>query len=108
MEFLRNLGIEGKNYGTSTGQRFWGTDGGEIISSTTPIDGSHITDTSVTTRQEYDEVVKKHRKPLLPGEWYPPLSGAKLFGKSGLSCENIKRISADLFLMKWGKFTRKD
>ena len=68
MEFLRNLGIEGKNYGTSTGQKFWGTDSGEMISSTTPIDGSHITDTTVTTQKEYEEVVEKAQEAFTQGK----------------------------------------
>ena len=57
MEFLKKLGIEGTNLGTSTGQKFLGKEGQETISSSTPIDGSHIADTTVTTREDYDKVI---------------------------------------------------
>lgn len=59
MNFLKNLGIEGINSGTSTGQHHWSAEKGETLSSTTPGDGSHIADITQTTREDYDKVVEK-------------------------------------------------
>lgn len=103
MEFLRNLGIEGKNYGTSTGQRFWGTDGGEIISSTTPIDGSHITDTSVTTRQEYDEVVEKAQEAFTSWRMVPAPKRGEIVRQIGLELRKYKTDLGRLISYEMGK-----
>ncbi|MTI87293.1 MAG: aldehyde dehydrogenase family protein [Balneolaceae bacterium] len=57
MEFLKTLDIEGINPGTSTGREY--LESKETISSTTPVDNSKIAHVSVTTREQYDEVVTK-------------------------------------------------
>src|SRR5690349_9717880 len=90
MEFLRNLGIEGKNYGTSTGQKFWGTDSGEMISSTTPIDGSHITDTTVTTQKEYEEVVEKAQEAFTSWRMVPAPKRGEIVRQIGLELRKYK------------------
>ena len=56
MEFLRELGIEGINAGTSTGQTHM--ESSELIASSTPIDGSTIAQVSTTTREQYDHIVE--------------------------------------------------
>lgn len=56
MEFLKTLGIEGVNAGTSTGQQQF--ESNEHIISKTPIDGATIAQVSVTTREQYDKVVE--------------------------------------------------
>lgn len=57
MEFLKSLGIEGINPGTSTGQKH--LESKETISSKTPVDNSKIADVSLTTREQYEQVVEK-------------------------------------------------
>ncbi|SHF02137.1 aldehyde dehydrogenase (NAD+) [Fodinibius roseus] len=57
MDFLRKLGIEGTNSGTSTGQEFLGSGAKEKIASYTPIDNTQIADVTVTTREEYEQVI---------------------------------------------------
>ncbi len=47
MDFLKNLGIEDTNAGTSTGQNSWSSNAGNKLESITPTDGSHIADTSL-------------------------------------------------------------
>jgi aldehyde dehydrogenase (NAD+) len=58
-DFLKTLGITEKNLGTSTGQQSLGTDTGEAVKSYTPIDGTEIASVTLTSRQEYDQVVEK-------------------------------------------------
>lgn len=57
MDFLKKLEIEGVNAGTSTGQRFF--ENNDKISSHTPVDGKVIASVSLTTREEYEQVVLK-------------------------------------------------
>ncbi len=57
MDFLKKLEIEGVNAGTSTGQRFF--ENNTKISSHTPIDGKVIANVSLTTEDEYEQVVQK-------------------------------------------------
>lgn len=53
---LKQLGINEKNAGTSTGLNFFGS-GSEIISST-PVTGQQIAAVSTTTRQDYERVIE--------------------------------------------------
>ena len=56
-DFLAALGLQDKNPGTWTGLE--SSDSGEYIDSYSPVDGAYIGSVSVTTREEYDNVVAK-------------------------------------------------
>ena len=56
MDFLRKLGIEGVNAGTSTGTKHM--ESKELISSFTPVDGKKISNVTVTTQEQYEQVVQ--------------------------------------------------
>lgn len=103
MEFLRNLGIEGKNYGTSTGQKFWGVDGGEAIQSSTPIDGSHIANTTVTTREQYDEVVTKAQEAFTTWRMMPAPRRGEIVRQIGLELRKYKTDLGRLVSYEMGK-----
>ncbi len=70
-DFSETLGIKVKNKGTSTGQKFLEADTGEAIKSYTPIDGTEIASVTLTTRQEYDQVVEKAQKAFLTWRMTP-------------------------------------
>lgn len=55
-DILSELGIEATNNGTSTGRKSVG--GGEVIESTSPVDGKLIAKVTATTEAEYEQVVK--------------------------------------------------
>ncbi len=55
MDFLKKLGIEGVNAGTSTGQEY--LESKETISSHTPVDGKLIANVTTTTKEQYEQVV---------------------------------------------------
>jgi aldehyde dehydrogenase (NAD+) len=57
MEFLKQLGLEAFNIGTSTGLNWLGNDKSEIIESYSPVDGNLIGKATVTTRAEYETVM---------------------------------------------------
>ncbi len=57
MEFLKRLGLEAHNAGTTTGAQWFRSAEAPVLESTTPIDGRRIGTVSTTTRAEYDAVV---------------------------------------------------
>lgn len=57
LDFLKELGLQAKNDGTSTGLDSYR--GGAYIDSYSPVDGAFIGSVSTTTREEYDLVVAK-------------------------------------------------
>ncbi len=63
--FLKTLGLEQENNGSSTGQQ--STSSGQYIQSFSPVDGNLIGQVSVTTRAEYDQIVETAQKAFL--EW---------------------------------------
>jgi aldehyde dehydrogenase (NAD+) len=57
MEFLKQLGLEAFNIGTSTGSNWLGDNNNEIIESYSPVDGKLIGKATVTTKDEYEAVM---------------------------------------------------
>jgi aldehyde dehydrogenase (NAD+) len=55
VEALHNLGIKAENHGTSTGSHSSGK--GALLSSFSPVDGKLIGKVSVTTKDEYDQLI---------------------------------------------------
>ena len=55
MEFLKTLGIQGLNTGTSTGNVYY--ESKNILSSYTPVNGEKIADVTLTTPEQYEQVV---------------------------------------------------
>ncbi|MBF0596189.1 L-piperidine-6-carboxylate dehydrogenase [Faecalibacter rhinopitheci] len=53
----RILGIQNENFGTSTGQIWFGK--GELFASFSPVDGMEIAKVRATTKEEYEEVLTK-------------------------------------------------
>ncbi|MEM1325090.1 MAG: aldehyde dehydrogenase family protein [Bacteroidota bacterium] len=53
--FLQTLGLQAENAGTSTGQK--STNSGNYIESYSPVDGKLIGKVSVTTKDEYEQVI---------------------------------------------------
>jgi len=59
--FLKSLGLKKKNQGTSTGLKSFAASK-EYISSYSPVDGKLIGSASVTTKSEYNKVIKASQK----------------------------------------------
>ena len=55
-DILNNLGINSKHSGSSTGL-IWMDGGGELITSTSPVDGKVIGRVESTTREQYDDIL---------------------------------------------------
>ncbi len=103
MDFLKTLGIEGTNLGTSTGQKSLGDSEGEKISSHTPIDGSKIADTTVTTREEYDQVVEKAQETFKEWRMVPAPKRGEIVRQIGLELREHKDDLGRLVTYEMGK-----
>lgn len=103
MEFLKKLGIEGTNLGTSTGQQSLGTKDSETISSHTPIDGSPIADTTITTREEYDKVVETAQEAFKEWRMVPAPKRGEIVRQIGLELRKHKDDLGRLVTYEMGK-----
>ena len=103
MDFLKKLGIEGTNLGTSTGQESIGTKSQETISSQTPIDGSHIADTTVTTSEEYDRVVEEAQQAFKTWRMTPAPKRGEIVRQIGLELRKHKEDLGRLVTYEMGK-----
>jgi len=56
LDFLQKLGIKDQNNGSSTGLQ--STNSGDYIKSHSPVDGSYIGSASVTTKDEYEQIIQ--------------------------------------------------
>lgn len=59
LDFLKELGIEALNKGTSTGLNHFGSNSGGTLSSYSPVDGRLIGQVMVTTKEEYEKVMNE-------------------------------------------------
>jgi aldehyde dehydrogenase (NAD+) len=103
MEFLKKLGIEGTNLGTSTGQQSIGSEGQDTISSQTPIDGSHIADTTITKRKEYDQVVETAQEAFKEWRMVPAPKRGEIVRQIGLELRKHKEDLGRLVTYEMGK-----
>ncbi len=103
MEFLKKLGIEGTNLGTSTGQKSFGSEGQETISSHTPIDGSQIADTTITSREDYDKVVKQAQQAFEEWRMTPAPKRGEIVRQIGLELRKHKEDLGRLVTYEMGK-----
>ncbi len=58
MEFLKELGVHAHNAGSSTGKN-WFDNPKQIIESYSPVNGKKIAGISVTTKENYDQIIEK-------------------------------------------------
>ena len=103
MDFLKKLGIEGTNLGTSTGQNYFGSGSEETISSHTPIDGSQIADTTVTSREDYDKVVAKAQEAFKEWRMTPAPKRGEIVRQIGLELRKHKEDLGRLVTYEMGK-----
>jgi aldehyde dehydrogenase (NAD+) len=102
-DFLKNLGLEEVNAGTSTGQETVGGDGGELLTSTTPIDGSTIGQVSSTTREQYDHVIEKAEAAFKVWRTTPGPKRGEIVRQIGLELRKHKEDLGKLVTYEMGK-----
>jgi aldehyde dehydrogenase (NAD+) len=101
MDFLKKLGIEGVNAGTSTGlQNF---ESKEVIASHTPVDGKKIANVSITTREQYDQVVEKAQEAFLVWRALPAPQRGEIVRQIGQKLREFKEPLGKLVTYEMGK-----
>ncbi|SMO66480.1 L-piperidine-6-carboxylate dehydrogenase [Fodinibius sediminis] len=103
MEFLKKLGIEGTNTGTSTGRKFLGSGAKEKLASYTPIDNSQIADVTVTTREEYEHVIETAQKAFEEWRMIPAPQRGDIVRQIGLELRANKEYLGRLVTYEMGK-----
>ncbi len=101
MDFLKTLGIEGINPGTSTGQKH--VESKETISSFTPTNGEKIATVGVTTREQYDQVVETAQEAYKTWGQMPAPQRGEIVRQIGQKLREYKEPLGKLVSYEMGK-----
>tara|TARA_R110000868_G_scaffold294140_2_gene554749 strand:+ start:7719 stop:9227 length:1509 start_codon:yes stop_codon:yes gene_type:complete len=104
MDFLRKLGIEGVNIGTSTGQKYF--ENKEVISSHTPVDGKKIANVSVTSKEQYEQVVAIAQEAFLGWREMPAPQRGEIVRQIGQKLREFKEPLGKLVAYEMGKINQ--
>ncbi len=102
-DFLNTLGIRKVNSGTSTGQQFLGEESAVKITSYTPVDGAEIAKVYTTTREEYDQVVKRSQEAFKEWRMVPAPKRGEIVRQIGLALRRYKEPLGKLVSYEMGK-----
>jgi aldehyde dehydrogenase (NAD+) len=101
MDFLKKLGIEGVNAGTSTGRVYL-----EIknqITSYTPVDGKTIANVTTTTKEQYEEVVNASQEAFKVWREMPAPQRGEIVRQIGDKLREFKEPLGKLVTYEMGK-----
>ena len=99
--FLKKLGLKKNNPGTWTGLKH--TDSGESIDSFSPVDGEFIGSVSVTTKKEYEQVVKTAQKAFSEWRNIPAPKRGEIVRQYGDALRANKEALGQLVSLEMGK-----
>ncbi len=102
MEFLKELGIHAHNPGSSTGLR-WFDNPGQIIESISPVNGKHIASISVTSKENYQEIVRKAEEAFLIWRTWPSPKRGEIVRQVGEALRDKKYALGSLVSYEMGK-----
>ena len=103
MDFLKVLGIEKNNRGTSTGQEWLGDSGNSSLISYTPIDNSAIAGVAVTTRDEFEQIIQKAQDAFKLWRATPAPKRGEIVRQIGLELREHKDDLGKLVSYEMGK-----
>jgi len=102
MEFLKELGIHTHNAGGSTGTK-WFDNQEQNIDSVSPADGKQIASVSVTTREDYDQIVRKAQEANLIWRTWPAPKRGDIVRQVGEALRDKKHALGSLVSYEMGK-----
>jgi aldehyde dehydrogenase (NAD+) len=102
-DFLKELGIENENTGTSTGQIFLRSDDANRITSYTPSDGSEIARVYETTKDDYEKVVLTSAEAFKTWKMLPAPQRGEIVRQIGLRLREYKEPLGKLVSYEMGK-----
>ncbi|XWN36418.1 MAG: aldehyde dehydrogenase family protein [Balneola sp.] len=101
MDFLKKLGIEGVNAGTSTGRNY--LESKNQITSYTPVDGKTIANVTTTTKEQYEEVVKASQEAFKAWREMPAPQRGEIVRQIGDKLREFKEPLGKLVTYEMGK-----
>jgi aldehyde dehydrogenase (NAD+) len=101
MDFLKKLGIEGVNAGTSTGRIY--LESKNTITSYTPVDGKTIANVTTTTKEQYEEVVKASQEAFSVWREMPAPQRGEIVRQIGDKLREFKEPLGKLVTYEMGK-----
>lgn len=101
MDFLKKLGIEGVNAGTSTGRNY--LESKNQITSYTPVDGKTIANVTTTTKEQYEEVVKASQEAFKVWREMPAPQRGEIVRQIGDKLREFKEPLGKLVTYEMGK-----
>ncbi len=105
-DFLKKLGLKQKNNGTSTGLKSTASSK-KYIESYSPVDGNFIGSVSVTSKAEYNRVVKTSQKAFTTWRQMPAPKRGEIVRQYGEELRKHKDSLGRLVPMKWEKAYKK-
>lgn len=100
-DFLAKLQLQEKNAGTSTGQQSVSSD--NYIQSHSPVDGSFIGSVSQTTREQYEDVLRKSQEAFLTWREIPAPKRGEIVRQYGEELRRYKEPLGQLVSYEMGK-----
>ena len=98
---LKQLGISEMNKGTSTGSEWMGSD--EVIESRSPVDGQLIAKVSVTTQDQYEQVIKTAEASFKEWREMPAPKRGEIVRQFGERLRELKEPLGKLVSYEMGK-----
>lgn len=100
-DFLSQLGLKEKNNGSSTGLE--STSSGTYIDSHSPVDGTFIGSVSITSRDEYDQIINKAQEAFLQWRLIPAPKRGEIVRQYGQELRAHKDALGRLVSYEMGK-----
>ena len=100
-DILASLALQGKNAGTSTGNMWM--DSSSTISSSSPIDGSHLGEVTVTTSAQYDQVIQQAKEAFVEFRQVPAPKRGEYIRQFGNALREQKEALGALVSLEMGK-----
>lgn len=100
-DFLKELGLQDKNPGTSTGLKSSNSE--EYIQSYSPVDGEYIGSVSITTKEEYENVVKTSKEAFKLWRTIPAPKRGEVVRQYGEALRKYKEPLGQLVSYEMGK-----
>ena len=101
MDFLRKLGIEGVNPGTSTGTKHM--ESKSLSSSYTPVDGKKIANVTLTSKEQYEQVIATAQNAHLVWREVPAPQRGEIVRQIGDKLREFKEPLGKLVTYEMGK-----
>ena len=101
MDFLRKLGIKGVNSGTSTGTKH--TESKSLIGSYTPVNGKKIANVTLTSKEQYEQVIGTAQSAHLVWREIPAPHRGEIVRQIGDKLRELKEPLGKLVTYEMGK-----